>query len=116
MFHATLFLLPLCFAQTSAESLPGLKLDGERWTYEGDGFSLRGILLKPEGKGPFPAVLISHGLGGTATTFGMGKAREMTKWGLVCMACDFTHAGGPRGGKLNPGGPDRQTYGASEEN
>ena len=115
MFHATLLLLPLCLAQTQ-EPLAGFKLDGERWTYEGDDLAIRGILLKPEGKGPFPAVLISHGLGGNATAFGMSKAREMTKWGLVCMACDYTHAANPGGTKLDPAGAGRQTYGASEEN
>ena len=52
---------------------------------------MNGILVKPEGKGPFPAVLISHGLGGTAENFGMSKAREMVQWGLVCIAPDYTH-------------------------
>jgi endo-1,4-beta-xylanase len=59
--------------------------------------------------------LISHGLGGSAQSFGLGKAREMVKWGLVCIAPDYTHAGGP-GSKLNAGGPERNNYGASEEN
>jgi len=116
MFHSTLLLLPLCLSQTTTDPLPGFKLDGERWTYQHGDLSLRGILLKPEGKGPFPAVLISHGLGGNAVGFGTAKAREMVKWGLVCMACDYTHAAVPGGQKLNPAGPDRQTYGASEEN
>jgi endo-1,4-beta-xylanase len=115
MFHSTLLLLPLCLAQTQ-EPLSGFQLDGERWTYQSGDLSLRGILLKPEGKGPFPAVLISHGLGGNATAFGTTKAREMVKWGLVCMACDYTHAGAPGGGKLNRAGAERQTFGASDEN
>jgi endo-1,4-beta-xylanase len=116
MLHASLLLVPLCLAQTPSQPLPGFKLDGERWTYDGEGLSLRGILLKPAGKGPFPAVLISHGLGGNAAGFGRTKAQEMTKWGLVCMACDYTHAGLPGGKKLDKAGADRQTYGASEEN
>src|SRR6187399_1701852 len=108
-----------CFsADTSllrAEPLAGFKLDGDRWTYQDDTITIRGILLKPEGKGPFPAVLISHGLGGSAQSFGLGKAREMVKWGLVCIAPDYAHAGG-MGQKLNPQGPERTKYGASEEN
>jgi endo-1,4-beta-xylanase len=76
---------------------------------------MRGILLKPDGRGPFPAVLISHGLGGSAQSFGMGKAREMVKWGLVCLACDYAHAGGP-GKKLDVKGEGRANFGASEEN
>jgi acetyl esterase/lipase len=101
--------------RTQAVSLTNFKLDGERWTYDDGELSMRGILLKPEGRGPFPAVLISHGLGGSAPSFGLGKAREMVKWGLVCMAPDYTHAGGP-GSKLNAGGPERNNYGASNEN
>lgn len=97
------------------EPLAGFKLDGERWTYNDDQLSMQGILLKPSGKGPFPAVLISHGLGGSAPSFGMGKAREMVKWGLVCIACDYAHAGGP-GKKIDVAGADRTKFGASEEN
>jgi acetyl esterase/lipase len=91
----------------STVSKVGFQLDGERWTYRDGDFSMEGILLKPEGKGPFPAVLISHGLGGNAQSFGMMKAREMVKWGLVCIAPNYTHTG--QGG-------DRSQFGASAEN
>jgi acetyl esterase/lipase len=83
------------------------ELKGDRWTYRDGEFVMSGILLKPEGKGPFPAVLISHGMGGNAQGFGMQKAREMVGWGLVCIAPDYAHAGA---------GGDRAKYGASEEN
>jgi len=102
-------------AAEPAGTLSGLKIEGERWTYQGDDLSLRGIVLKPEGQGPFPGVLISHGLGGNAEGFGMPKAREMVKWGLVCIACDYSHAGVP-GKKLDKQGEGRRTFGASEEN
>jgi dienelactone hydrolase len=108
------------------------KLNGERWTYRDGDFEMSGILLKPEGKGPFPAVLISHGLGGSAESFGLNKAREMVKWGFVCLAPDYTHSakflGGqrPGGGKGGPPKGDAKgprapsaayaTYGASLEN
>jgi dienelactone hydrolase len=85
----------------------GFTLDGEKWTWKDADRSFSGILLKPAGDGPFPAVLISHGLGGSAEGFGRPKAKEMASWGLVCIAPDYTHAG--RGG-------DRATFGASEEN
>jgi acetyl esterase/lipase len=91
----------------STVSKAGFQLDGERWTYRDGDFSMEGILLKPEGKGPFPAVLISHGLGGNAQSFGMMKAREMVQWGLVCIAPNYTHTG--QGG-------DRAQFGASAEN
>jgi acetyl esterase/lipase len=86
----------------------GFRLDGERWTYADGDLVMEGILLKPEGPGPFPAVLISHGLGGSARSFGLTKAREMVSWGLVCIAPDYTHAAGAAG--------DRSRFGASPEN
>ncbi|MBM4093292.1 MAG: hypothetical protein FJ276_28355, partial [Planctomycetes bacterium] len=104
-----------------------LKLDGERWTYRDGDFVMNGILLKPEGQGPFPAVLISHGLGGSAESFGLTKAREMVKWGFVCIAPSYTHSAGAHGNrpgapKAGPptkgarGGQHPADYGASAEN
>lgn len=92
---------------TAAPAAKGLQLNGDRWTYRDGNFAMSGILLKPEGKGPFPAVLISHGLGGNAESFGRNKAREMVGWGMVCIAPDYTHAGAAA---------DRALFGASEEN
>lgn len=99
------------------------QLEGGRWTYTEGDFTVSGILLKPAGKGPFPAVLISHGLGGSAESFGMTKAREMVTWGCVCIAPDYTHSakamGGQPGGKGGAGGGARgqiPNAGASAEN
>jgi len=89
-------------------ALKGFQLDGERWTYRDGDFTMDGIFMKPEGKGPFPAVLISHGMGGNAPSFGGLKAREMVQWGLVCIAPNYTHAG--------MAGGDRTQFGASAEN
>jgi endo-1,4-beta-xylanase len=126
-----------------ARAPQGFQLNGERWTYRDGEFAMSGILLKPEGKGPFPALLISHGLGGSAESFGLNKAREMVKWGFICIAPDYTHSAKfmsgqrPGGGKGTPKGgaakgatksgspagkggpaanPQYATYGASEEN
>ena len=79
---------------------------GATWTLRGpvDGtvVDLRGILMKPPGSGPFPAVVISHGYGGSARQFSTGMGREMRGWGLVAIATDYTHAGGGPTGA--PGG------------
>lgn len=92
----------------AAMDLPeGFTLSGEKWTHREGDHVTSGILVKPEGEGPFPAVLISHGMGGSAAGFGLQKAREMVGWGLVCIAPDYTHAGAARGN------PD---LGASTEN
>jgi dienelactone hydrolase len=80
---------------------------GERFTWKDAERAFEGILLKPAGDGPFPAVLISHGLGGSAQGFALPKAREMVKWGLVCIAPTYTHTG--KDG-------ERATFGASPEN
>ena len=89
---------------------------GATWTYrgvfEGVAFDLQGILLKPLGGGPFPAVIISHGVGGNASSYSLGIAGEMVRWGLVSIATNYTHAGGvPLGA---PGSPIEA--GASQSN
>jgi dienelactone hydrolase len=71
---------------------------GASWTLKGmiDGvaFDLQGVLLKPRGIGPFPAVIISHGAGGNAAGYSRSVASEMVLWGLVAIATNYTHAGG----------------------
>lgn len=110
----------------------GFRLQGERWTYGDGDLAMGGILLKPEGKGPFAGILISHGLGGSAESFALNKAREMVKWGFVCIAPSYTHnarAVGDRRGGAGKGRGDKSVpdavggsrspvsnYGASEEN
>lgn len=76
-----------------AQSLPGFTLIGENWTYnpsDGGGV-ITGILSKPATNGPLPAILISHGKGGTANGFSLPKARVMTNWGAVCIGPNYTH-------------------------
>ena len=51
-------------------------------------------MLKPQGAGPFPGVILSHGAGGSANYYSRGIAAEMVRWGLVCIATNYTHAGG----------------------
>ena len=57
-------------------------------------FELQGILFKPAGSGPFPAVIVSHGAGGNASGYSRSIARTMSAWGLVVIATNYTHAGG----------------------
>jgi dienelactone hydrolase len=73
---------------------------GATWTLtgtlEGTALDLQGILLKPRGKGPFPAVVLSHGAGDSAQSYGRALGAVMRKWGLVCIAPNYTHARGAR--------------------
>jgi dienelactone hydrolase len=87
------------------QSLPGFMLTGENWSYNpGDGGSLiTGILSRPATNGPMPAILISHGLGGSAIGFAQPKAREMTNWGAVCIGPNYTHV-------TNTNSPDNEGW------
>ncbi len=96
--------------------VPGFRIDGERWTWGTGVEEVSGILVKPEGKGPFPAILISHGLGGSAESFGLKHAREFVKMGFVCIAPDYTHnaraAQAMREGRGHADGPPATGAGA----
>ncbi|WP_244238164.1 prolyl oligopeptidase family serine peptidase [Corallococcus terminator] len=88
---------------------------GATWTYdsvdEGVHYVLKGVLFKPAtGTGPFPAVVISHGKGGTARGYSANVARTMVGWGLVALGTTYTHAADAEG--TLPAGEE----GASEEN
>lgn len=110
---------PSVVAPRAAVSLQGdaESAQGATWTYRGslDGvaFDLEGILLKPRGPGPFPAVIISHGAGGSATGYSRAVGGEMVRWGLVCIATNYTHAGA----NVPPGFPGSASEtGASQAN
>jgi dienelactone hydrolase len=98
-------LLPALAAR--AGELPGLRIAGETFTFADGTLSFRGMLVRPHGNGPFPAVLISHGMGSTGERFGRAKARVFAEWGFVCIAPDYAHS--ERNG-------DRKNFGASAEN
>ncbi len=94
----------------------GFYLSGERWTCTADGKPLAGIMLKPEGVGPFPAIILSHGLGGSSQTMMRTRGAELVKWGFVCIATDYTHAGTGGGGRGSREGVDFSQAGARPEN
>ena len=72
---------------------------GTNFTYTDSNRTFTGIMLKPDGTGPFPAVIINHGAGGSVTNYSLQKAREMSPWGLVCIAPNLSHVAG---GETNP--------------
>ena len=89
---------------------------GATWTFRGtvDGtrYDLSGVLLKPPGAGPFPAVILSHGSRGNAAGLTKLVGPAMVQWGLVCIAVNYTHSEGVPVGR--PG--DEREPGASESN
>jgi len=75
---------------------------GATWTYRdtvaGVVYDLTGVLLKPEGAGPFPAVIVSHGFGGSASNYSRNVGSTIVGWGAVVIATNYTHAvNGPAG-------------------
>jgi dienelactone hydrolase len=102
-----------------APRIENFQLKGEHWTCLADGKAFSGLLLRPEGKGPFPAIILSHGLGGNAQGIALSRGRVMVKWGFVCIATDYTHAGkqgARRGARADVSGVDFSQAGARPEN
>jgi dienelactone hydrolase len=69
---------------------------GATWTfkgtYQGITYDLQGILIKPAGAGPYPAVIMSHGFGGNSLNFSRNAGRRFADWGMVVIATNYTHA------------------------
>jgi dienelactone hydrolase len=89
---------------------------GATWTYDStdDGvrYVLEGVLFTPPGSGPFGAVIVSHGKGGTPSAYSASIARTFVTWGLVAIGPMYTHAPDAQDAGNEPQGPD----GASEAN
>jgi dienelactone hydrolase len=89
---------------------------GATWTYHstelGEVYALEGILFAPRGPGPFPAVVVSHGKGGSPYQYSAAVGRVMVGWGMVVIGTMYTHAPDALDAGNRPDGPD----GASEAN
>lgn len=119
LFLTSLLLLQtLSFAQLAGLSIQGDPVAGATWTYKasdnGTTYDLEGILLKPPGNGPFPAVIINHGTGFTVYEYSQLIAETMVTWGYVCIATNYTHAG--KGACGSPGSCEPPEFGASQAN
>ncbi|MBW3638217.1 MAG: alpha/beta hydrolase [Armatimonadetes bacterium] len=90
--------------------------NGHSWTCLVEGKPMSGILVMPEGEGPFPAILISHGMGATAERFAGSKAREFAKWGFASIATDYTHANSGSRPAAGLRRNQNNDFGASNEN
>lgn len=71
-------------------------VNGAAWTYKETAadaaYDMTGRLWKPAGAGPFPAVIIQHGSGGSSEGYSKRIAQVMVKWGYACFAPNYTHA------------------------
>lgn len=75
------------------QSLPGLTITNNNFTYNAPDGPVTGIIRMPTGSGPFPAILISHGKGGTAGNFSLQHANILVAWGFACIGPSYTHQG-----------------------
>lgn len=74
-------------------------------TYRSNGTVVSGVLLRPRGRGPFPAVVLNHGyIEPSAYVTGQGMAREqdwLARAGFVVLHTDYRgHAAGDPAGDL----------------
>ena len=79
---------------SSAFGAEVLSFQGTAKLASGDLVRLTGKLTKPQGDGPFPAIVLSHGCGGFAQLFHDDWAERFAKWGYVALQIDHF---GPRG-------------------
>lgn len=86
------------------QSLPGLTVTQNTFTYDAPDGPVTGIIVMPSGSGPFPPVLISHGKGGVASNFSLSHANVLAGWGFVCIGPNYTH----QGSATNP--PENEGY------
>ena len=85
-------------------------------TYRSNGTLVSGVLLRPHGRGPFPAVVLNHGyIEPSFYVTGQGMAREqdwLARAGFVVLHTDYRgHAAGDPATDLErePGWPTRRT-------
>src|SRR4030095_14726849 len=77
----------------SGAALPRLTITGNTFTYNAPDGPVTGIIRIPAWNGPFPAVLISHGKGGSASGFSLQHANVLVNWGFICIGTNYTHTG-----------------------
>jgi carboxymethylenebutenolidase len=80
---ASVFLLGITM-KTQSESLP----EGKMISYKSDGEMVSGFLVTPEGKGPFPAIVVIHEWWGLNDQI-KGEAKKLAKEGYVALAVDL---------------------------
>lgn len=66
----------------------------DEFSYSDSQGSITGVFVRPSGAGPFPAVIINHGQGGTPGGYSRERANEFVQWGLVCIGPELTHVSG----------------------
>ena len=86
MFRKSVFVVILLLAtSTTVIAAEIVKFKGTDTTKEGTPLMLRGRLTKPQGKGPFPAIVMLHGCGGVNTGRDTQWAERLASWGYATL-------------------------------
>jgi dienelactone hydrolase len=77
----------LFFTLVSANAAEDIRFKGTSKSSSGDELVLTGKLFKPQGNGPFPAVILMHGCNGVAQSY-ISWAEKINSWGYVALVLD----------------------------
>jgi carboxymethylenebutenolidase len=77
-----------CGRETGGPSQPGAKAETRTVSYRSGKDTLRGVLHRPAGKGPFPAIILVHGDFGL-TDWVKAQGRRLADKGFVTLAVDL---------------------------
>lgn len=94
---------PVQLSQLASEPLADLlkKVKFEAITYMSDGLRINGYLAVPQGKGPFPCVIVNRGgnsnLGAWTDESALKSLGRFAAWGYVAIASQYRGAGGSEG-------------------
>ncbi|MCH8029476.1 MAG: dienelactone hydrolase family protein [Candidatus Dadabacteria bacterium] len=88
IFLTVSLLSPLVLGGSATHPVAGGEMKGTTVKYSSRGEEISGYLVKPEGKGPFPAVVMIHEWWGLNDQI-RGKASELADQGYVVLAVDL---------------------------
>ncbi len=76
-------MLLLIVLSTQASAREWVEIPGPK--YRGKDLTLPGLLMKPDGEGPFPVVVISHGCQGMQEQSDVRWAKRFNEWGYAAL-------------------------------
>jgi len=83
---------------------------GQKIDISGNQKEYSAALMLPEGTGPFPAVVISHGAGGAAKGYYEHWGKSMVKWGFAAIVLDHYRPRGYPPGRGNKRASTKESF------
>ena len=122
LFSIAVIFIAMIQMQTFAFDLEKLVwLDSINWKYDDGDTRTFGVLKKPDGNGPFPALILNHGKNGQAENTVPKRGAYFLDKGYVVIAADLTHSSTKNGPHSHPipdwlFSSERDEMAASEQN